>query len=88
MKFAAVGIALLLLGSAAAEAGIFSKQERLPKPIDHPIIRPKMRDDHKAGKRLGRHPSELLRPEWGGNWAQLLTIKRPHPIPGYLKQVE
>ena len=58
MKLVAVGIALLLLGSASADAGIFGKFRRkndLPKPIDSPIVRPKMRDDHKAGKRNGKH---------------------------------
>jgi len=90
MKLAAAGIALLLLGSAGAEAGIFSTgRDKLPKPIDHPIVRPKVREDHKVGKRAGRHPSQFLRQEWGTEWNHtLFTKKGHHPIPEYLKQVE
>jgi hypothetical protein len=91
MKLLAAGIVLLLLGSAGAEAGIFSRKSdnnKLPKPIDHPIVRPKVREDHKVGKRAGRHPSELIRPTWGAEWHQILDLKRPHPIPEYLKQTQ
>jgi len=90
MKLLAAGIVLLLLGSAGAEAGIFSRKNdnKLPKPIDHPIVRPKVREDHKVGKRAGRHPSELIRPQWGAEWHQILDLKRPHPIPEYLKQTQ
>jgi hypothetical protein len=88
MKLLAAGIALFLLTSAGAEAGLFSSKPKLPKPIDHPGIRPKVRDDHKAGKRAGRHPAQFARPEWGANWGQTLSLKRYHPVPEYLKQSE
>jgi hypothetical protein len=89
MKIAAALVAVLLLGSAGAQAGIFSSnKDKLPKPIDHPIVRPKMREDHKVGKKGGRHPSEMLRPEYGAEWSRTLNIMRPHPIPSYLYQGE
>ena len=59
MKLLAAGIALFLLSSAGAEAGLFSSKSKLPKPIDSPIVRPKVRDDHKAGKRAGKHPAAI-----------------------------
>jgi hypothetical protein len=90
MKLVAAGIVLLLLSSAGAQAGIFSrdKKEKLPKPIDHPIVRPKVREEHKVGKRAGQHPKEMQRSSYGAEWEHILTTKRPHPIPSYLYQGE
>jgi hypothetical protein len=88
MKLLAAGIALFLLSSAGAEAGLFSRKTKLPKPIDHPVVRPKVRDDHKPGKRAGQHPERFTRPDWGANWGQTLDLKRRHDIPDYLKQPE
>jgi hypothetical protein len=87
MKLLAAGIALLLLGSAGAEAGILSR-DKLPKPIDHPIVRPKVREDHKPGKKTGRHPSQYQRSTYGAEWGKILNLRRHHPVPEYLKQVE
>ncbi len=86
MKLLAAGIALLLLSSAGAEAGLFGSRDKLPKPIDHPIVRPKVREDHKVGKKAGRHPSQYVRPTYGAIWGQTLNAKRHHPIPDYLYQ--
>jgi hypothetical protein len=91
MKLVAAGVALLLLSSAGAQAGIFShshSNDKLPKPIDHPIVRPKVREDHKVGKKAGRHPSEMQRSEYGAEWGRILKIKPAHGIPGYLYQGE
>lgn len=88
MKLLAAGIALFLLSSAGAEAGLFSGRKKLPKPIDHPVVRPKVRDDHKAGKRVGRHPAQFARHDWGANWDQTLSLKRRHDVPEFLKQTE
>jgi hypothetical protein len=92
MKLVAVGVVLLLAASPAVEAfPLFHRArstDKLPKPIDHPIVRPKVREYHKVGKRVGRHPSELLRNTWGAEWKETLTLKRPHPVPAYLKQTE
>ena len=91
MKLVVAGIALLLLGSASAESGIFGifkGKNSLPKPIDSPIVRPKFRDDHKAGKRTGRHPAAYSRSDYGAEWGKLFSTRRPHPIPDYLYQTQ
>jgi hypothetical protein len=92
MKLVVAGIALLLLGSASAESGIFSGifkgKNSLPKPIDSPIVRPKAREDHKAGKRNGQHPSAFNRSEYGAEWDKIFNTRRPHPIPEYLYQTQ
>ena len=89
MKLVAAGIALLLLGSASADAGIFGifkGKTDFPKPIDSPIVRPKWRDDHKQGmKRVGRHPSSLGHAEYGSE-SKKIYATRHHPIPEYLYQ--
>ena len=88
MKLVAVGIALLLLGSASVDAGvfgIFKRKTDFPKPIDSPIVRPKFRDDHKQGKRAGRHPEQFARSEYGKEWGKIFAV-RHHPIPEYLYQ--
>jgi hypothetical protein len=88
MKLVAAGIALLLLGSASVDAGvfgIFKRKDSFPKPIDSPIVRPKLSDDHKQGKRIGRHPSAFYRSEYGNEWNKIFA-PRHHPIPEYLYQ--
>jgi hypothetical protein len=62
-----IGVALsLLLASPGAEAAIFGlfgkhKGRRcLPKAIDSPVVRPKVKDRHKEGKRGGDHPKQCL----------------------------
>jgi hypothetical protein len=91
MKLVAAGIALLLLGSASADAGvfgIFKRKTDFPKPIDSPIVRPKWRDDHKQGmKRVGRHPDAYARSEYGKEWGKIFAT-RHHPIPEYLYQAQ
>jgi hypothetical protein len=88
MKLVTAGIALLLLGSASVDAGvfgIFKRKTDFPKPIDSPIVRPKFRDDHKAGKRSGRHPSAYAHAQYGNEWNKIFAA-RHHPIPEYLYQ--
>ena len=88
MKLVVAGLALVLLGSASAESGIFSifqQKGGLPKPIDSPIVRPKLRDDHKANKRVGSHPAAYVRSEYGNEWKKIFSA-RHHPIPEYLYQ--
>jgi hypothetical protein len=88
MKLVAAGIAILLLGSASVDAGvfgIFKRKTDFPKPIDSPIVRPKFRDDHKAGKRAGKHPELFARSEYGKEWSKIFSA-RHHPIPEYLYQ--
>ncbi len=89
MRVLVAGIVLLLAASTAAQAFPFKrKSDRLPKPIDSPIVRPKIREDHKVGKRGGRHPQQYQRASWGTLWKETLSLKRPHPIPDYLKRTE
>ena len=88
MKLVAAGIALLLLGSASADAGIFGifKGRRLPEADRFPIVRPKWRDDHKQGmKRTGRHP-DLIPVGYGNDGRR--SSARHHPIPEYLYQAQ
>lgn len=60
-------ISLLVVGllwSGRVEAGWLDGllgKRRLPKPIDSPIVRPKVKDGHKPGKRGGRHPENSVR---------------------------
>lgn len=54
---AAVLVTLLaLVGASAAEAG-WVPTKRLPKPIDFPMVRPKLKETHKIGKAANHPPS-------------------------------
>jgi hypothetical protein len=89
MKLLAAGIALLLLSSAGAEAGLFGSSKskpKLPKPIDSPIVRPNQDQSHKAGKRAGNHPEKFQRPDYGAEWGKILSVRRHHEVPDYLYQ--
>ena len=55
----------LFLGASGVEAGWFGSK-RLPKPIDFPIVRHKVQESHKGGKRGGRHPKDYVRYELPG----------------------
>jgi hypothetical protein len=58
MKRVTIAVALLLtLGATAAQADRWVSSKRLPKPVDFPIVRKKVREDHKAGKKQN-HPPE------------------------------
>jgi hypothetical protein len=79
MKLLALGIALLLLGSTVSEA-----KPKLPKPIDSPVVRPKVREDHKVGKRAGKHPERFTRSTYGNEWNKIFNLKHRHGLPEYL----
>ena len=76
MKRLAGLLVVLFLAAPAAEAA----RVKLPKPIDSPVVRPKVRDDHKPGKRAGDHPARYHRPDWGNEWNQTLSVRRPKPM--------
>jgi len=58
-KTVLVLVAMSLLGAAASDAGWFSRDKRrLPKPIDSPTLRPKVRVDHQPGHTSGDHPHQ------------------------------
>ena len=46
-----------------------------------------MRDDHKAGKRNGKHPEAFHRSDYGNEWKKIFST-RHHPIPEYLYQTQ
>jgi hypothetical protein len=57
----------LLLASSGADAALFGLfgghkgRHCLPRAIDSPKIRPKVKDDHEQMKRGGTHPKQCLR---------------------------
>jgi hypothetical protein len=58
MKRAALALILLFaFGATGAQADRWVSSKRLPKPIDSPIVRKKLREDHKPGKKQ-RHPPD------------------------------
>jgi hypothetical protein len=79
MKRLAGFLAFTLLAVPAVEARV-----KLPKPIDSPVVRPKVRDDHKPGKRAGSHPARYERGEWGAEWDRIFNMKRGKQFPPYL----
>jgi len=48
-----IALALFLVGGVA-EAG-WASGKRLPKPVDFPVVRPKVKEGHKPGNRQ-KHP--------------------------------
>ena len=58
MKRLAAGVAVLLLaGTATVSADRWVPRKRLPKPIDFPIVREKVKEHHKPGNRQ-KHPPD------------------------------
>ena len=60
MKVVAAVLVTLLLGAGAAEAG-WVPSKKLPKPIDYPVVRPRLKEVHKPGKRANHPPSVTYR---------------------------
>ena len=60
MKVASAVAVILLLGAGgAAEAAQWWPTKRLPKAIDTPYLRPKMRDSHKPGNKQNPPPQAI-----------------------------
>jgi hypothetical protein len=55
MKVVAAVLVTLLLGASAAHAG-WVPSKKLPKPIDSPMVRPKLKESHKPLQKLKMHP--------------------------------
>jgi hypothetical protein len=68
MKVLACACLAVLLASGA-EAGWFGGKDKLPKPIDSPIVRPRIKETHKVKK--VHHPQRYQQPGWGANWEPL-----------------
>ena len=89
MKGLIGGVLLIVfLGASSADAWPWSRKGRnrnkLPKPIDWPIVRPKADDAHKQGYK--RHPSQYQRPEWGSEFDRLIKVQPNHTRTPYLFQ--
>jgi hypothetical protein len=84
-----ITLALLCL-SGAVEAGIFGwlgflrGRSKLPQPIDSPIVRPKVREDHKQGKKQ-RHPARQEDYLWGTR-RDLIFRDQTRPVDSRLKE--
>jgi hypothetical protein len=60
VSVAGVAVALLVVfGASAAHADRWVPRKRLPKPVDYPIVREKVKESHKAGKQRNHPPSAL-----------------------------
>jgi hypothetical protein len=58
MRRASIAAALLLVfGASAAEADRWVSSKPLPKPVDYPIVRKKVQEGHKQGKKQ-HHPPD------------------------------
>lgn len=75
-------VLLFLLAGPGVEAGLFGGGG-LPKPVDHPIVRPKVKEYHKVGNHA-RHRDKYGHPGWGGLWKQIFRA-RPLRIGHYNK---
>jgi hypothetical protein len=49
----AVFAVIVAFGASSAEAGLFGGgKKKFPKAIDSPVVRPKVKESHKAGARM------------------------------------
>ena len=82
MKVLIGGVLLVVfLGATSADAWPWSKRgprrDKLPKPIDYPVVRPKADDSHKFGNRK-KHPSAYQAHEWGSEMGRFVK-RRDNP---------
>jgi len=61
----------LALSAGAVEAAHFSNG-KLPKPIDYPIVRPKLGEGHKIKPKL-RYNNPYERTSWGSQWKLIFS---------------
>ena len=60
MKRVSVAVALLFLfGAGVAQADRWVSRKRLPKPVDFPVVREKVKESHKPGKKQQHPPSAV-----------------------------
>ena len=86
MRRAAPLMAVLMLFSVtSAQAGWFGTgKPSLPKPVDSPIVRPKVKEDHKAACHVRTLVKKYNSATWGANWGQVFK-DRPRPVKPYLR---
>lgn len=64
MKLLTASLALgCLLAGSSVQAGLFRSEEKLPKPVDYPVVRPKVKETHKVPHML--HTSQYQKQGWG-----------------------
>jgi hypothetical protein len=64
MKLFAASLALgFLFAAHSAQAGIFGNGDKLPTPVDYPIVRPKLKETHKIPQVV--HPAKYEKASWG-----------------------
>jgi len=70
-------VLVVLAGATGADAWPWSRNRgpRLPKPIDSPVVRPKLKAE-KATRQ--HHPSKYQRQEWGAEWDKTLNVQHAH----------
>jgi hypothetical protein len=80
----AFAVLVLCMAAPGAEAGLFGrKAPKLPKAIDSPIVRPKVKESHKPLNHA-HHPAKYGRPGWGTQWKQVYVSPPAHLTP-YVK---
>lgn len=59
LRFAALAVILAVGSASAADAAILGLggKKKFPKPIDSPVVRPKVKESHKTGARV-KHLSQ------------------------------
>ena len=50
---------LFVFGASAAYADRWVSSKTLPKPVDYPIVRKNVKEDHKAGKKANHPPAPV-----------------------------
>ena len=81
LRIAGALIALAL--SAGMVETVQAGDEKQPRPIDSPIVRPKLREDHKIKPKL-RANNRYERVSWGSEWK--VIFHRPvRGLPHYLR---
>jgi hypothetical protein len=85
MRRVLLAVALMAFSGASVQAGWFGGgNSKLPKAIDTPILRPKVKDGHKVAPHVRKQPDKYNRPSWGANWDRLYRVKS-RPLKPYLR---
>ncbi len=85
MRRILLAVALMALSGVSAQAGWFwGGKAKLPKAIDSPILRPKVKDGHKVAPHVRKQPDKYNSLSWGANWDRLYRV-RSRPLKPYLR---
>jgi hypothetical protein len=76
MRRVLLAVAVLGLSVASADAGwLGGGGRKLPKPIDSPIVRPKVSYRHKVAPHVRGERAKYNQPTWGGSWDRLFKVQ-------------